>query len=89
MNILTKFKIKKAEPVVEKTTRELLQERSMGAVSAIRSIITTLKEASADIASEKAANAKKMEELAEENKFYDALEADNGKIIANFESLLK
>ena len=91
MKILTKLKslFKKPVVVTQKTARELLQERSTNAVCTIRTIITSLKDASKDIAAERDANVKKMEELAEENKFYDTLEADNGKIIANFESLLK
>ena len=91
MPILTKLKsLFSKKPVITlKTTKELLEEKSSSAVSAIRTIINTLKDASSEIASEKAANVKKMEELAEENKFYDNLEANNGKIIANFENLLK
>lgn len=91
MNILTKLKslFSKKTVAAPQTAKEKLEAKSSGAVTAIRTIINTLKDASSEIASEKAANVKKMEELAEENKFYDNLEANNGKIIANFENLLK
>lgn len=91
MSILTKLKslFSKKTVAAPKTAKEKLEAKSTGAVTAIRTIINTLKDASSEIASEKAANVKKMEELAEENKFYDNLEANNGKIIANFENLLK
>lgn len=92
MSFITKIKsvlTKSKSSPAPKTTRELLQEKSSCAVSAIRTIISTLKDASTEIASEREANIKKMETLKEENQFYDALEADNGKIIANFENLLK
>lgn len=91
MSILTKLKslFSKKTVASPQTAKEKLEAKSTGAVTAIRTIINTLKDASSEIASEKAANVKKMEELAEENKFYDNLEANNGKIIANFENLLK
>lgn len=91
MLILTKLKslFSKKTVTAPQTAKEKLEAKSTGAVTAIRTIINTLKDASSEIASEKAANVKKMEELAEENKFYDNLEANNGKIIANFENLLK
>ena len=91
MSILTKLKslFSKKTVVAPQTAKDKLEAKSTGAVTAIRTIINTLKDASSEIASEKASNVKKMEELAEENKFYDNLEATNGKIIANFENLLK
>ena len=91
MSILTKLKslFSKKPVVAPQTAKDKLEAKSTGAVTAIRTIINTLKDASSEIASEKASNVKKMEELAEENKFYDNLEANNGKIIANFENLLK
>ena len=91
MSILTKLKslFSKKTVAAPQTAKEKLEAKSTGAVTAIRTIINTLKDASSEIASEKAANTKKMEELAEETKFYDNLEANNGKIIANFENLFK
>ena len=91
MSILTKLKslFSKKTVTSPQTAKEKLEAKSSGAVTAIRTIINTLKDASTEIATEKASNVKKMEELAEENKFYDNLEATNGKIIANFENLLE
>lgn len=91
MSILTKLKFlfSKKTVAAPQTAKEKLEAKSTGAVTEIRTIINTLKDASSEIATEKASNVKKMEELAEENKFYDNLEATNGKIIANFENLLK
>lgn len=91
MNILKKLKslFSKKPVVAPQTAKDKLEAKSTGAVTAIRTIINTLKDASSEIASEKASNVKKMEELAEENKFYDNLEATNNKIVANFENLLK
>lgn len=91
MSILTKLKslFSKKTVAAPQTAKEKLEAKSTGAVTAIHTIINTLKNVSPEIASEKAANVKKMEELAKENQFYDNLEANNNRIITNFENLLK
>ncbi len=80
---------KTTPPTQQKTTLELLQERSNNAVSAIRSIITSLKSCDDEIDAAKESNIQKIADLTAENKLYDSMRASNDKVIANFENLLQ
>lgn len=72
----------------QKTTLELLQERSSNAVSLIRSTINELKSANTDIATAREKNLAQISFLQNTNMSLDSLQNDNERVISNFEALL-
>ncbi len=80
---------KTATAVAQKSTLEILQERSSSAVSAIRNIIASLKSCDTEIDAAQESNRQKIADLTAENKLYDSMKADNERVISNFENLLK
>lgn len=77
---------KKKTPVL--TPLEVLKQRSVNAVSLIRTTIEQLKETNNAIAAERASNEAMIAALTETNASLDGLKGENDKIIANFEGLL-
>ncbi len=80
---------KTATAAAQKSTLEILQERSSSAVSAIRNIIASLKSCDTEIDAAQESNRQKIADLTAENKLYDSMKADNERVISNFENLLK
>lgn len=70
------------------TNTEKLIKVSQSAISAVKTMIQTLKDTNEKVAEERAANDDKIARIQLDNQILDNLKSDNEKIISNFEALL-
>lgn len=71
------------------TNSQKLHKQSQGAISAVVSLINSLKLTNEAIDNERKLNDSKIDELHKTQKDLETLKSDNARIISNFESLLK